>query len=65
MKPHAKIYLTLPGKKPEITGLMDAEAKAVADHHGWLKTGQSVRVLGKWNSFSTQLLYCAILPPAK
>ncbi len=44
---------------------MDAEAKAVADHHGWLKTGQSVRVLGKWNSFSTQLLYCAILPPAK
>ena len=60
-----KIMLTPPGEKPEVTCFFGTLNGDVADRHGWLKEGQSVRVLGHWGSGDPNLNQCAVLPPVK
>ena len=60
-----EVVLTPPDAKNEIVCSISHEALAVAERHGWLKTGQRVRVLGEWVFDNPKLFSCVIVPPAE
>ena len=60
-----EVTLTAPDQKPEIVCSLSKDAQAVAERHGWIKTGQQVRILGQWTFDKPKLFDCVIMPPTK